>query len=104
MPLLQENKDRLLGLSKEIYSIFKITITVPKELQQGIIESHHDDLVYSHPGITQTIELIHQNYNFLGIKDKVASYIKKCADYQRNKHSTHTPYRESQPIELPTGL
>jgi transposase InsO family protein len=103
MPLLQENKDGTLGPSKEICSIFKITTTVPEELQQSIIESHHDDPVYGHPGIARTMELIRRNYDFPGMKDKVASYIKKCADCQRNKHSTHAPYGESQPMELPTG-
>jgi hypothetical protein len=81
IPLLQENKDGSLGLSKEIYSIFKITIIVPKELQQSIIESYYDDPVYGYLGIARTIELIRRNYNFPGIKDKVALYIKKCVDY-----------------------
>jgi hypothetical protein len=38
------------------------------------------------------------------MKDKVASYIKKCVDYQRNKHSTYAPYGEMQPIELLSEL
>jgi hypothetical protein len=50
------------------------------------------------------MEQIQRNYQFLGMKDKVASYIKKCADCQRNKHSTHVPYGEMQPIELPSEL
>jgi hypothetical protein len=35
------------------------------------------------------------------MKDKITSYIKKYVDYQQNKHSTHAPYGEMQPIELP---
>jgi hypothetical protein len=38
------------------------------------------------------------------MKDKVALYIKKCADCQRNKYSTYTPYGEMQPIELLSEL
>jgi hypothetical protein len=35
------------------------------------------------------------------IREYITSYIKKCADCQRNKHSTHAPYGEMQPMELP---
>jgi hypothetical protein len=35
------------------------------------------------------------------MKDKVTTYIKKCADCQKNKYSTYAQYREMQPIELP---
>jgi hypothetical protein len=38
------------------------------------------------------------------MKDKVALYIKKYTDCQRNKHSTHAPYGEMQPMELPSEL
>jgi hypothetical protein len=38
------------------------------------------------------------------MKDKVALYIKKCADCQRNKHSTYAPYGEMQPMELLSEL
>jgi hypothetical protein len=79
-----------------------IGIKVPKELQEAIIRQHHNDPVHGHPGVARTIEQIQRNYQFPGIKDKVASYIKKCADCQRNKHSTHAPYGEMQPIELPS--
>jgi putative transposase len=47
------------------------------------------------------MELITRNYQFRNIKDKVITYIKKCADCQKNKHSTYAQYGEMQPIELP---
>ena len=49
----------------------------------------------------QTMELIRRNYEFPKMKDKVTSFIAKCADCQKNKHSTHAPYREMQAMELP---
>jgi hypothetical protein len=102
MPLLQQNKDGSLGPSKEVCAIFKITSEIPEELQEAIIRQHHDDPVHGHPGITRTIELIRRNYEFKNMTDKVTSFIKKCADCQKNKHSTHAPYGEMQPMELPT--
>jgi hypothetical protein len=47
------------------------------------------------------MELIQRNYSFRKMKNKVAKYIKKCVDCQKNKHSTHAPYREMQALELP---
>jgi hypothetical protein len=38
------------------------------------------------------------------MKDKVALYIKKCADCQKNKYSTYALYGEMQPIELLSEL
>jgi transposase InsO family protein len=38
------------------------------------------------------------------MKDKVALYIKKCADCQRNKHSTYALYGEMQLMELLSEL
>jgi hypothetical protein len=100
--ILKVHQDRSLEPAKEINNlIISIRVEVPEELQESIIQQHHDDPVHRHPGITQTIEQIQRNYQFKNIKDKVASYIKKCADYQKNKHSTHAQYREIQPIELP---
>jgi hypothetical protein len=101
--ILKIHKDRSLGPSKGLQRLkISIRIKVPKELQEAIIRQHHDDLVHRHPRVAQTIEQIQRNYQFLGMKDKVASYIKKCADCQRNKHSTHALYGEMQPIELPS--
>jgi hypothetical protein len=96
-------KDSSLGLGQIINNItIKTNINVLEELQEEIIWQHHNNLVHRHPSITRTIELIQRNYEFLGIKDKVTAYIKKCADCQRNKHSTYALYREMQPIELLT--
>ena len=81
--------------------IIKIASEVPEELQEAIIQQHHNNPVHGHPSIARTIELIKRNYEFPNIKDKVTAFIAKCADCQKNKHSTHAPYREMQAIELP---
>jgi transposase InsO family protein len=101
--VLQIQEDGSLGPARMINSLtMHIGINVPDELQEQIIRQHHDDPVHGHPGITRTMELIRRNYEFKNMKDKITSYIKKCADCQRNKHSTHAPYGEMQPMELPT--
>ena len=60
-------------------SILKVTYKVPKELQEGLIKSYHEDTVHGHPGVTRTMELIRRNYEFKNMKNKVANFIKKCA-------------------------
>jgi hypothetical protein len=101
--ILKIYEDESLGPSKGLQRLkISIRIKVPEKLQKAIIRQHHDDPVHRHPRVARTIEQIQRNYQFSGIKDKVASYIKKYADCQRNKHSTHAPYREMQPIELPS--
>jgi hypothetical protein len=100
--ILKFNEDGSLGPAKTINNLtMSIRLEVPEELQKTIIRQHHDDPVHGHPRITRTMELIQRNYQFKNIKDKIASYIKKCADCQKNKHSTHAQYGESQPMELP---
>ena len=95
------NQDGTMGPAHENNIIMKIGNDVPKEVQQIIIEEHHNDPVHGHPGIARTMELIQRNYQFSGMKDKVASYIAKCEDCKKNKHSTHAPYGEMQAQELP---
>jgi transposase InsO family protein len=102
--ILKFNEDGSLGPSHTINNLTTMVIglEVPKELQETIIRQHHDDPVHGHPGIARTMELIQRNYQFKNMKDKITSYIKKCADCQKNKHSTHAQYGESQPMELPS--
>lgn len=78
--LLKFNQDRSLRLAKMLNQIIKIASEVPEELQEAIIQQHHNDPVYSHPSIARTIKLIKQNYKFPNIKDKVTAFIAKCAD------------------------
>jgi transposase InsO family protein len=100
--ILKVQEDGSLGPANVINNLMmKVGIDVPEELQEQIIRQHHDDPVHGHPGIARTMELITRNYQFRNMKDKVTTYIKKCADCQKNKHSTHAQYGEMQPMELP---
>ena len=99
--ILTMHDDGSLGPAQQLNSLLRITNTVPEELQEEIIRQHHDDPVHGHPGIRRTMELIQRGYEFNNMKEKVTNYIKKCADCQKNKHSTHAQYGEMQAIELP---
>jgi hypothetical protein len=99
--LLKINGDGSLGPAQMLNNLMTIASSVPEELQEAIIREHHDDPVHGHPGVTRTMELIKRNYEFSNMKDKVAAFIKKCADCHKNKHGTHAPYGEMQALELP---
>jgi hypothetical protein len=100
--ILKVNEDGSLGPARTLNLLMRIGNDVPEEWQETIIQQHHDDPVHGHPGITRTMELIRRNYEFPNMKDKVTSFIAKCADCQKNKHSTHAPYGEMQAMELPS--
>jgi hypothetical protein len=79
--ILKFNEDGLLGLAKTLNLLMKVTYNeVLEELQEVIIKQHYDNPVHGYSGITWTIELIKRNYEFPNIKDKVTSFIAKCAD------------------------
>jgi len=99
--ILRIESDGSLGPAQQLNNILRITNELPEELHEAIIRQHHDDPVHGHPGIQRTMELIRRNYEFKGMKEKTTQFIKKCADCQKNKHSTHAPYGEMQPIALP---
>ena len=46
------------------------------------------------------VELISQNYYFLGIRKKVECYISKCQNCQLNKYSIYILYRLIQYIKI----
>jgi len=99
--ILKQNPDGSLEPSRELNNTLVIRREVPEPQQEEIIRQHHDDPVHGHQGIIRTCELIQRNYDFKGIKQKVTDYIKKCAECQKNKHSTHAPYGEMQAIQIP---
>jgi hypothetical protein len=110
--ILKENEDGSLSPSKECNTItrsinalttMRIGVEPPEELEKVIIQGFHDDPVYGHPGVARTMEHIQRHYQFKNMKQKVTDFIKKCAECQKNKHATHAPYGDSQPMEIPSG-
>lgn len=101
-PILQANQDSSLGPAKHLCRISKVTIELNEEFHKAIIKDHHNDLLHGHNRVSRTIDLIQRNYRITNLRRKVEDYIKKYVPYQQNKHSTHAPYRESQPIPIPT--
>jgi hypothetical protein len=56
----------------------QIPAQVLEELEENIISSYYNNLLYGHPSITRTIELIKRHYEFLNMRNKVSKFIKNC--------------------------
>ena len=69
---------------------------VLKECVKEMIRDHHNDLMYGHPGVTRTMELIRRNYNAPRLRLKMEQYIKEYIKYQQNKSVRYKLYRNIQ--------
>ena len=76
---------RLKKIQNTWYKDGRRVVTNNPEHQQSLIRSHHDPLVYRHPGINQTTRLLERYYWWPGLQNKVAEYVKGCAECQRHK-------------------
>ena len=56
----------------------RILVQVLEELEEEVISSYYNNLLYRHPSITRILELIKRHYKFLNIQDKISRFIKNC--------------------------
>ena len=74
---------------KKIYDTWykdgRRVVTNKLEHQRSLIQSHHDPLVYEHPGINRTICLLERYYCWPGLQKEVTDYVKGCVECQRHK-------------------
>ena len=57
-------------------------VTSDLEHRRSLIQSHHDPLVYGHPGINRTIRLLERYYWWPGLQKEATDYIRGCAECQ----------------------
>ena len=82
-----------------MYKNTKKIIILDYEINE-CIKQYHNGLLYGHPKITATIEIVQKNYYFFKMKHHVMKYITKCMQYQKTKHSIHNVYSKMQVMEL----
>ena len=66
--------------------------------KQSVIKSCHDPLVYGHPGISKTMQLVERDYWWLQMKLDIMDYIKGCAECQRYKVNNKPTCTALRPI------
>jgi hypothetical protein len=77
---------------KEGFKRFKGLLVVPKNMENEIIQAHHDGLENGHPGITRVMEKIQRSFYFAGMYRKIKKYIAACDSCKRNKYTHHKPF------------
>ena len=78
------------------FSIVHEKLQISKNKIDEYIKKHYDESLQSHFDVIKTMQLLRQNYQFPNMRQKVETYIKKCLNYQRNKHVIHVKYDEIQ--------
>jgi len=63
----------------------RIYVPNNKRLKEKILWENHDVVDVGHLGQQRMMELLKQNYWWLGLKEDVKRYIQRCFKYQQNK-------------------
>src|SRR5258708_12139435 len=62
---------------------------------------HHDHPTAGHFGETKTMELIHHNYHWPGLRCMVGDYIRSCTSCAHTKAMHHKPYGLLKQLPIP---
>jgi len=84
-----------------MYKEGKVYVPKDDKLQAEIIRLHHDTLIAGHGGQWKTIELVTQNFWWLGITREVKQYVEGCDACQQNKNRTEQPASKLMPNSIP---
>ena len=91
---------RLKKIHSTWYKDGRRVVTNNLEHRQSLIQSHHDPLVYGHPGINRMIHLLEWYYWWPGLQKEVAEYVQGCAECQRHKVNNRPTRAALSPIYL----
>ncbi len=92
------NAHRLKKVEGTWYKDGRRVVTGKLEHKRLFIQGHHDTPVYGHPGINKTYQLTSRRYWWPNMRQDVASYVKGCAECQRNKVNTRPTRAALSPI------
>jgi hypothetical protein len=80
------------------YKEGKLVITGSIKQKREIIQTHHDSPVYSHPGISKTIQILERTHWWPKMKQDITEYVKGCAECQCHKVNNRPTKALLQPI------
>jgi len=69
--------------------IHKIFLEDDPDLRRDILQTLHDSPAAGHPGISNTWELVHEQYEGPRLREFVEQYVKGCARCQESKTNVH---------------
>jgi len=79
----------------------KIFLEDDPDLRQDILQTLHDSPAAGHPGISNTWELVHKQYEGPRLREFVEQYIKGCACCQESKTNVHQSKAPLQRFDTP---
>jgi Integrase zinc binding domain len=83
---LDRYDSRMMHPSAIVFQAKSERIVIPVGLQHHIIKLYHDNL--KHPGVTQTLQTIHQFMVWPKMQSSIENYVNECGTCQRFKRST----------------
>ncbi len=102
------NAHRLKKIEGVWYKDGQRVVTGGTKHKRTFIQVHHDALVYGHPGINKTYQLISRRYWWPNMRQDIMDYVRGCVECQRNKINTRPtkapllpilPIHEAMPFE-----
>ena len=78
----------------------RIYILNNKKLKEKILQENYDSVDIEYLGQQRIIELLKQNYWWLGLKEDVKKYVQDCFKYQQNKVQHQKKSGELHPLKI----
>ena len=96
-------KDPCWTLDRDSMLYYKGQIHVPNtgNLQLQVLNSRYNYVLASHPGQSKTYQMVHQDFNWPGLQEFVADYIRSCNICWRNRIHCHKPYGLLKQLPIP---
>ena len=86
-----------------IYIEEQIYIPNNRKIKEQILQENYNSVDVGHLGQSRMLELIKQNYWWLGIKEDVKKYVQECFKYQQNKVQHQKKSGELHPLNTSQG-
>ena len=99
--MLEKNNGLLWEEDGIVYMEGRIYVPNSKKLKEKILQENHDSVDVKYPGQQRMLELIKQNYWWLGLKEDIKKYIQGCFKCQQNKVQHQKKSGELHPLEIP---
>lgn len=87
---------QIFRVEDEQFSIIKKRLDISKNEIDEIIKKYHDGSLQDHFDIFKTMQFLRRHCWSHNMRQKIETYIKKCLNCQKNKHSIHAKYEEIQ--------
>lgn len=95
---------RHFSISPDGLLLFNNLIYIPrdKNIQQTLLQQHHDHPLAGHYGGDKTFSLMSRRYYMPNLRQIIHTYIQGCLQCSQNKPSLHKPYGHLESLPIPS--